>query len=280
MTQVKKYSSETDLNINNIKFQLNKLESPIWSFVAQSYQDVYKNIKNSGITVLIEGHGSDELFGGYPYMIFGASISTTLIKINDFFKYQKASKNSKHESLYIDKDINLKKVIGKYYRGISNILNNKNKFNLLMDEAWEYKILPIVLRTFDRMTMAESLESRAPYLDYRLVEYVKSLPTHQKVSPESSKTPLREILIKYGHDDLANNNKKLGFTADIEDILNNQKLKDSFKNLLEESNLPKLEIHKIKALELLEDDLKWGSDSEYVAKIVQIFLLVDLFGLK
>ena len=31
-----------------------------------------------------------------------------------------------------------------------------------MDEAWEYKILPIVLRTFDRMTMAESLESRAP----------------------------------------------------------------------------------------------------------------------
>jgi len=277
----KKILSETDLNINNIKFQLNKLESPIWSFVAQSYQDVYKNIKNSGITVLIEGHGSDELFGGYPYMIFGASTSALRsLKINDFFKYQKASKNSKHESLYIDTDINLKKVIGKYYRGISNILNNKNKFNLLMDEAWEYKILPIVLRTFDRMTMAESLESRAPYLDYRLVEYVKSLPTHQKVSPESSKTPLREILIKYGHDDLANNNKKLGFTSDIEDILNNQKLKDSFKNLLEESNLPKLEIHKIKALELLEDDLKWGSDSEYVAKIVQIFLLVDLFGLK
>ena len=59
----KKILSETDLNINNIKFQLNKLESPIWSFVAQSYQDVYKNIKNSGITVLIEGHGSDELFG-------------------------------------------------------------------------------------------------------------------------------------------------------------------------------------------------------------------------
>lgn len=43
------------------------------------------------------------------------------------------------------------------------------------------KMLPNILRTEDRMSMAHSLESRVPFLDHRLVEMASQLPLHLKL---------------------------------------------------------------------------------------------------
>lgn len=54
-----------------------------------------------------------------------------------------------------------------------------------------------ILVKVDRATMAASLESRAPLLDYRLVEFAWSLPMEWKIQKNQGKFILREILKKY-----------------------------------------------------------------------------------
>src|SRR6202011_3849612 len=46
----------------------------------------------------------------------------------------------------------------------------------------------------DQMSMAASVESRVPYLDHELVEYVVALPAHNKIRGWTTKLVLREAL--------------------------------------------------------------------------------------
>ncbi len=52
--------------------------------------------------------------------------------------------------------------------------------------------LQMLLHWEDRNSMAHSLESRVPFLDYRLVEFVTGLPDHYKIRGGVTKTVLRE----------------------------------------------------------------------------------------
>ena len=49
-----------------------------------------------------------------------------------------------------------------------------------------------ILVKVDRMTMAHSLEARAPFLDYRIVEFAASLPTEMKLSGAAKKVVLKQ----------------------------------------------------------------------------------------
>jgi asparagine synthetase B (glutamine-hydrolysing) len=51
-----------------------------------------------------------------------------------------------------------------------------------------------ILTKVDRMAMAESLETRAPFLDSKLVNYALSLPAHYKLSGGMGKHILRSAL--------------------------------------------------------------------------------------
>ncbi|MBI3540521.1 MAG: asparagine synthase (glutamine-hydrolyzing), partial [Candidatus Eisenbacteria bacterium] len=53
------------------------------------------------------------------------------------------------------------------------------------------RLLPSLLRYEDRNSMAFSIETRLPFLDYRLVEFVFSLPDGQKLDGTTSKAILR-----------------------------------------------------------------------------------------
>jgi asparagine synthase (glutamine-hydrolysing) len=54
--------------------------------------------------------------------------------------------------------------------------------------------LPALLHYEDRNAMAFSIESRVPYLDYRFVEYVASLPLDQKIRNGITKIALRRAI--------------------------------------------------------------------------------------
>lgn len=54
--------------------------------------------------------------------------------------------------------------------------------------------LQMLLHWEDRNSMAHSLESRVPFLDYRLVEFVTGLPDEYKIQQGLTKTVLREAL--------------------------------------------------------------------------------------
>jgi asparagine synthase (glutamine-hydrolysing) len=60
-----------------------------------------------------------------------------------------------------------------------------------------FGLLEDMLVKVDRMTMAHSLELRAPFLDHRLVELAAAMPPSLKLRGQESKAILREVLRRY-----------------------------------------------------------------------------------
>lgn len=54
--------------------------------------------------------------------------------------------------------------------------------------------LPLLLHYADRNSMTHSIEARLPFLDYRFVEYIISLPNNQKIKDGVTKSILRDSL--------------------------------------------------------------------------------------
>ena len=63
--------------------------------------------------------------------------------------------------------------------------------------------------------MAHSIESRLPFLDYRLVEFVFSLPGHFKMRDGKGKVLLREAVRGHVPDSVVQERPKLGFVVPI-----------------------------------------------------------------
>jgi asparagine synthase (glutamine-hydrolysing) len=76
-----------------------------------------------------------------------------------------------------------------------------------------YSALPEYLRCEDRNSMAFSLESRLPFLDYRLVEWAMSLPAELKIDDAVSKRVLREVARPLIPKSVADRKDKMGFVS-------------------------------------------------------------------
>lgn len=73
---------------------------------------------------------------------------------------------------------------------------------------YEYYLPGDILAKVDTASMRHSLETRAPFLDRRVVEFSSKLPDELKIDKGVGKVILREILRKYLPDDLFNRPKK------------------------------------------------------------------------
>jgi asparagine synthase (glutamine-hydrolysing) len=75
-------------------------------------------------------------------------------------------------------------------------------------------VLPALLRYEDRNSMAHSLEARVPFLDYRLVEFVGSLPDQWKIRGTTTKYVLRQAMQGILPEGIRTRKDKIGFKAD------------------------------------------------------------------
>jgi asparagine synthase (glutamine-hydrolysing) len=78
------------------------------------------------------------------------------------------------------------------------------------------RLLPSLLRYEDRNSMAFSIETRLPFLDYRLVEFAFSLPDDQKLDGTASKAILRRGLAHRIPTPVLERRDKKGFETPIE----------------------------------------------------------------
>ena len=95
-----------------------------------------------------------------------------------------------------------------------------------------------ILVKVDRATMLASLESRAPFLDHRLIEFLFSLPSQWKFNRTESKIILRNIL----RDSLPKailEREKMGFGVPLRDWFTN-KLIDHYRDILLSSQMGRL----------------------------------------
>jgi asparagine synthase (glutamine-hydrolysing) len=73
--------------------------------------------------------------------------------------------------------------------------------------------LPLILRMEDRSSMAFSIEARVPLLDHKLVEFGLSLPDHQKIQGGFSKFAIREATRGLMPEEVRLRRTKLGFAG-------------------------------------------------------------------
>jgi hypothetical protein len=73
-------------------------------------------------------------------------------------------------------------------RGFPSAVTRQQAFDTLQ------RLLPSLLRYEDRNSMAFSIETRLPFLDYRLVEFVFALPDEAKIAGVTTKAVLRRAL--------------------------------------------------------------------------------------
>ena len=212
------------------------------------------------VKVTLDGQGADEQLAGY-HNFFGSYYLELLKQLRlgrfitenlEYLKKHKKFEALKYLIYYIlpiklqakaSRKIfsSIKKSFFDKYKHSSNINELLYKPKNLKDsllQHFEYK-LEHLLKYEDLNSMHFSIESRVPYLDYRLVEATLSTPSNQKIKNGETKHLLREALKDILPEKIANRKDKKGFTNPrgkwfrsekfrlfIFDLINS----DSFKN--------------------------------------------------
>lgn len=138
-------------------------------------------------------------------------IKTLLNLFPDKIQYKIIGKkiNSVNFNSWINKDILNYKKINPFLGGGINLSDiKKTSFSQL-----NYTNLSMLLHFEDRDSMAHSIESRVPFLDYNVVELVYSLPTNYKISNGTTKRVLRDGLNGILPNKIKNRQTKLGFVT-------------------------------------------------------------------
>lgn len=75
--------------------------------------------------------------------------------------------------------------------------------------------LPIILRNFDRTSLAHGVEIRMPFMDWRLITYIFSLPLESKVGGGFTKKILRDAMQGIIPDSIRQRTLKIGFSPPL-----------------------------------------------------------------
>ncbi len=204
------------------------------------------------VKVVLGGQGSDELFGGYPrygMALLESDMKRSLGRLRllhlaaDAAVYRRryGAGGLKNELVRIaaSNDRRIYEIVSGFHprrlpslfsRGFRQKAEDYDPFATFHESLNECdsdnlidrmlfndfrNMLASILRTEDRMSMAHSIESRVPFLDYRLVELAASIPARAKVNGDNPKLILKEAARGRVPDSIINRRKQ-GFAAPIE----------------------------------------------------------------
>lgn len=210
------------------------------------------------VKVVLSGEGADELFGGYPMYLAGGhfdhyshkvprpvrKILGTVAKHCPNFKgknflvrgamepYQRFMRanyvfQSAERQKFLKRPITSKvpeEYSKRYFNEVSN-LDEPTQLQYVDMHTW--MIYDILLKA-DRMSMANSLELRVPFLDKKMLELSTRIPSRYRAANETTKIALRGAAIKQLPERTANK-KKLGFPVPLNDWLREDKYYNKVK---------------------------------------------------
>jgi len=128
----------------------------------------------------------------------------------------------------------------------------ENFFNKVLYIYYRTYLLEDILVKVDRASMYSSLEVRAPFLDYKVVEFINSLPRHFKLKGLKSKYLLKILMQDKLPQNIIDRPKK-GFGIPLSYWLRND-LKPLCEELLSESSLSKHHLFNYTFVKKLKED--------------------------
>jgi asparagine synthase (glutamine-hydrolysing) len=138
--------------------------------------------------------------------------------------------------------------------------------------------LQMLLHWEDRNSMAQSIESRVPFLDYRLVEFATGLPDPYKIRQGLTKAVLRAGMSELVPPEVLARRDKMGFVTP-EEVWARESGVEEFRHALAEALVTCKGIVTPAAMELLEDTIagRRGYDSA-VWRIISLGTWMRRFG--
>ena len=191
---------------------------------------ILSKIRSLGYPVALSGQGGDELFLGYERYYASAALSClpNLWKLVRFLT--DAGRNSQKGfvrmsalalffmSPVIRRCVRFRRIKDVYQPHLLRMLpppQSEAFMNLcdLQTSELRQRSLCTLLRYDDRTAAAHGMETRLPFLDYRLVEFAYRLPLRHKIRDGWTKYLVRRYLAAHLPKTIAWRKKKLGFNA-------------------------------------------------------------------
>ncbi|MCS7084962.1 MAG: asparagine synthase (glutamine-hydrolyzing) [Bacteroidia bacterium] len=202
---------------------------------------VYRKMREHDVVVSIDGHGADELLGGYHYEIFNAwaDANFNIAKIKEIHKVYRECFFFNHDEKFRKRDFirfmwgRKKALLGKYAgrTWAEKVLGLERErrlgeFNFALYRLYTRTVLPTLLRNYDRYSMASGVEVRMPFLDWRLATFALGLPWTSKIRGGLTKAILRDAAAPFSPHQIIYRKSKIGYTAPVHRWMNGTWQKD------------------------------------------------------
>ena len=138
--------------------------------------------------------------------------------------------------------------------------------------AETYYSLPHLLRFEDKNSMRWSIESRVPFCDHELVEYVLSLPSQEILERGITKKVLRDALKGILPEDIRNRISKIGFATPDEDLLRTEQGYKFAKSIIESDRFKKRKYWKVDIIKKMLEEHYRGKKN-YSQELWKVIIL-------
>ena len=261
------------------------------------------------VTVILNGDGADELFGGYrryvPFAQYDFFKKNLLVKkVSALFKNTLPAANSKkslynylyrlvslasHSDLeiYLSAGVDIFEDYQQYIidPGFDYLEEVKKDFDKIagsklsglkkiMNLDFDTNLFDDLLVKIDIATMANSQEGRSAFLSKELLEYAPSLPDNYKIKGKTTKFILRQLAVKYLPEILINQPKR-GFEVPLKKWIDNELKEFVFDYLSPGNNFYKNFIHQKFVHDLLDRKIKISDEKR--AKILWTLLSLEIW---
>ena len=209
------------------------------------------------VTVVLNGDGADELFGGYRRYV---PIANNWINYAKYFSALTAimpnphDKQNSYSHLYRLLSMSNKQGLDFYLSATTDLFEDVYSFRsnqtiqrmegfirdvnkqdisnlskmLILDSSL---ILPSdLLKKMDIATMSNSLEGRSPFLSKHMLDWVPKIPDREKIRGTTTKYILRELARKYSLDEICNQPKR-GFEVPLKNWVEGELKENIFDRL-------------------------------------------------
>lgn len=218
------------------------MDEPFGSTSIYAQWNVFREARENGLTVMLDGQGADEQLAGYS-SFYGVHFAD-LLKRFKFITFLREVKAYKKLRASTETYVNAKQIV---LAAVASAYGPKNMHNIMSEAYYAAMGLPFsveqlrevyqdrniypmgdsrqyildsmrygmqaLLHFEDRDSMAFSIESRVPFLDYELVEAIFEMPFEHKIRKGITKAVLRDGLRGILPEKIRTRYSKLGFTT-------------------------------------------------------------------